>query len=94
MSSEAEAKAAMKRRAVAILTADNPRKADAVAIYADAWIEYQEAQRNIDEHGAVVFHPRTGAPIENPYLAARNRASALMLKIKLRTDRLWALVAS
>ena len=73
----------MKRRKstkatiVASLKADNPRASLAdVTMYADAFLEYQAAQANIAEHGSIVFHPRTGAPIENPYLVVRDRAPA------------------
>ncbi len=46
----------------------------AVALYADAFGEYRAAMANIREHGAVVFHPRTGAPIDNPFLRVRDAA--------------------
>ncbi len=92
---DASAKARMKARAIAILSASNPSAmhAAAVRIYADAFVEYLDAQRNIDTHGAIVFHPRTGAPIENPYTKTRDTASSKMLRIKLRVDRLWSELA-
>lgn len=64
-------------------------KASDIAMYADAFIEYRTAQLNIAEHGSIVFHPRTGAPIDNPYIGIRDRAGALLRKIRLNTDRLW-----
>lgn len=86
-----DARAQTKARAIRILTEANPSPmhAAAVRIYADAFTEYIDAQRNIDAHGTIVFHPRTGAPIENPYTKARDAASAKMLRIRLRVDRLW-----
>lgn len=81
-----------KMTAVSVLTEDNPRASAAdIAMYADVFVEYVKAQANISEHGSIVFHPRTGAPIENPYLAIRDRARATLSKTRLRTDRLWQL---
>ena len=79
-----------KDEAIAILVSDNPRAAmGQIRIYVDAWAEYTAAAANIDEHGTVVQHPRTGAPIPNPYLPVRDRASATISKSRLQTDRLW-----
>jgi len=47
---------------------------DRASQYADAYAEYRQAQANISEHGSIVQHPRTGNPIQNPYLAIRDRA--------------------
>jgi phage terminase small subunit len=47
---------------------------DLAVQYADAFLEYREASKNISEHGAIVQHPRTSNPIENPYLVVRDRA--------------------
>lgn len=43
-------------------------------LYADAFCEYRAAVRNIAEHGSIVLHPRTGAPVDNPYLKVRDKA--------------------
>jgi phage terminase small subunit len=61
-----------------------------VALYADAFLEYRLAQANIREHGPVVLHPRTGAPIDNPLLKVRDRARAALQKQHMRSDELWA----
>jgi hypothetical protein len=58
---------------IAGLEAKGTRR-DIAAQYADAYLEYQEAARNIAEQGAMVLHPRTANPIENPYLRIRDRA--------------------
>ena len=58
-------------------------------MYLHAFDEYKAAQANIAEHGAIVFHPKTGAPIENPYLSIRDKAGAKMLKLPLRSGDLW-----
>lgn len=88
---EVDERAALKSAYVAVLTRDNPgpSKLAAIRIYADAFSEYVEAQRNIDANGVIVFHPRTGSPIDNPFIRARDVAAAKMLRIKLRADRLW-----
>lgn len=80
-----------KEEIIAALTGANKsaRQSD-IAIYADAFIEYQAAQKNIDEHGSIVFHPRTGSPIDNPYAKVRDRASATIRAMKsIRADALW-----
>lgn len=79
-------KAAVRAR----LVEANPfASATEIALCADAYADYAAAQANIDEHGTIVFHPRTGAPIENPYLAIRSRAAALLLKVGLDPGGLW-----
>lgn len=65
-------------------------KRDRAVQYADACLEYQEASRNIDEHGAIVSHPRTGNPIENPYLAVRDRALKKLQSMRgVNAEGLW-----
>ena len=81
-----------QQRAIALIQAENRGVSlgDAT-IYADAFLAYQTAQANILEHGEIVAHPRTGAPIDNPYCATRARAAKAMQscsKVK-RTDMLW-----
>jgi phage terminase small subunit len=80
-----------KAEVIEKLTKANPSaRASDVAIYADAFMEYQAAQKNIDEHGSVVFHPKTGAPIDNPFCRVRDRASALILKMRaIKGDCVW-----
>lgn len=76
---------------IRILTEDNPRMpVDMIRIYASAFRDYQQAEANIAEHGTIVYHPRTGAPIENPYLKVRSGAQSTMLRCKLRNvARVW-----
>jgi phage terminase small subunit len=63
-----------------------------LAIYADALMDYRAAQANISEHGAVVFHPRTGAPIDNPYTRIRAAAAKIILATPLEAGPLWPAV--
>jgi phage terminase small subunit len=51
------------------------------ALYSDAVDLYNEAAKNISEFGAVTAHPRTGAPIENPYIKIRDGASKQIQQI-------------
>lgn len=70
------------------------RRADEATIraYATALRDYLVAEANVAEHGTIVFHPRTGAPIENPYLAIRERCQAAMARARLRhTEEAWRL---
>ncbi len=49
-------------------------KRDRAVQYADAWAEYQAASANIAKNGVIVAHPRTAAPLVNPYVAIRDGA--------------------
>lgn len=46
-----------------------------ITIYLDALSLYREASENIAKNGAVTGHPKTGAPITNPFLPIRDLAS-------------------
>lgn len=75
---------------LAKLRALNPRATPArIQIYADALADYREAQANIAQYGAIVNHPRTGAPITNPYIAIRDRSADRLLKLDLKAAGLW-----
>lgn len=80
-----------KATLIANLRRLNPRYSIAdIVIYVDAVAEYRAAQANIDEHGTIVMHPRTGAPITNPYMAVRDAAGKLIAKHpRLVTGGLW-----
>lgn len=67
----------------------NPRREAEVRIYVDTYADYCVAQANIEANGTIVFHPRTGAPIENPYLRIRDRAGKVITDSRLRTGDLW-----
>lgn len=83
--------AALRAWAREKLVAANPyAKVEKIERYLDAYAEYQVAQANIAEHGSIVMHPRTGAPIPNPYLPIRDKAARAMDAAKLRTNDLWS----
>lgn len=59
-------------------------------MYADIYLEYTKASANIEEHGLIVSHPRTGNPIENPYLVLRDRAYKKLLENRnVKAEVLW-----
>lgn len=76
---------------LAVLRAENPRVAPHdLVIYADAFLSYREAMANIEKNGNIVAHPRTGAPIENPYLKVRDSAIRIIRGAKrIKTGNLW-----
>ncbi len=80
-----------KPQIIELLKKENPKsKISDIVIYADAYMEYQAAQANITEHGPIVFHPRTGSPIDNPYIKIRNSASAIIRKMMaIKATGLW-----
>jgi len=74
---------------IAGLEAKGTRR-DLASMYADAYLEYREASKNIHDQGAMVLHPRTSNPIENPYLKIRDRALAKLRTMRaVKADWLW-----
>ncbi len=72
------------------LLLDNGVRIDIAHQYADAFYDYIKASRNIDEFGVIIPHPRTGNPIDNPYLKIRKQAlEALQGMEMVRADFLW-----
>lgn len=68
--------------ALDILCKNNPEMQIAsLVVFADAVAEYQEASENIAKNGAVSLHPRTGAPIENPYIKIRRAAGEVLARM-------------
>lgn len=64
---------------------------DLANLYADAWAEFVDATENVARVGSVCKHPRTGAPMENPYLRVRDRAFERLLKLRRKVNAagLW-----
>lgn len=73
------------------LQKDNPtRRLIDLQVFADALIVYSEASKNIRAHGAIVSHPRTGAPIENPYLKIQTQKGAVLAGMAhIKSDRVF-----
>jgi phage terminase small subunit len=76
---------------MAEIRAENPRAAEQdLQLYTGFFLDYVEAERNIRANGAIVVHPRTGSPIENPYNKVKAAAAASLGRLDLRTTRLWS----
>ena len=78
---------------LALLRQENPKaRQDDLILYADAFLAYQEAVGNIAKNGMVVAHPRTGAPIDNPYLRIREAAGKTLARLRRvrNIERLWS----
>lgn len=83
-------RAAARDLARRLLLADNPDvPIELVERYLDAYAAYRMAQANIAEHGEIVIHPRTGAPIDNPYRRVRADAARALDGLALESDALW-----
>ncbi|MFN8525100.1 MAG: hypothetical protein U0821_18545 [Chloroflexota bacterium] len=78
---------------VAELAKDNPgRKHLDLVVFAGALRAYAEASTHVRKHGAVVAHPRTGEPMENPYLKVQTQQGLLMRKLRgIESARVLAL---
>ena len=76
------------------LSKDNPRASSInIQIYSDALRTYSEAALNVLKNGAICSHPRTGAPIENPYLKIRAQQAAIIGKMPgIKSDRVLKLL--
>jgi len=87
----AESRAREARRAEVVprlLVEGNSR--DRATLYADAFIEYETATRNINENGLVTLHPRTMNPLENPYIRIRDKALDKLSKMRgVKVGNLW-----
>jgi len=80
---------------LSILEDANPSRPDLVAMYADQFGSYQEAQANIERVGNVCADPKTGKPIPNPYLVIRDNSRKAMLAMpKVKATALWAIVSA
>jgi hypothetical protein len=72
---------------------ENPAaKIGDVEQYSHQLLTYFEASLSVLVLGAIVAHPRTAAPMENPHLKQRNQSMSAMQKLKKirKTDETWA----
>ena len=64
-----------------------------IAMYVDSFLDYVEAQNNIIQYGNIVNHPRTGAPIVNPYIEIKMAAMKSLRASKIENSTvLWSAV--
>ena len=72
-----------REQAVKILLGFNPpERRHVIEMYVSSLLGYLEAQDNIERNGNIVAHPRTGAPLENPYLKVRSACLSEMNNMK------------
>lgn len=71
------------------LREDNPKaRLVDLMIYADALNNWFIATVNVRQNGAVCAHPRTGAPMMNPYLAVQAGQIAIIGRYpRINSDR-------
>lgn len=78
------------RTAIVAQLVEHGHRKDLAVQYVDAFLEYAEASKNINEHGVVVLHPRTSNPITNPYVEIRDRALRKLQSMRtVKADWLW-----
>jgi len=76
------------------LIKDNPGMPQTLlTVFADALTIYREAISNIKANGAIVAHPRTGAPIDNPYLKVQDVQGKILSRMTgIKADRVLTLL--
>lgn len=75
-----------------LIAQHNPNaRVDDVELYAHQFMTYCEAAKNIMLNGTICAHPRTGQPMENPYVKVRTGAMNAMQKVSrlLNLNPLW-----
>lgn len=72
----------------------NPRANGVIlGVTADALRVYAEAAANVRAHGAIVSHPRTAQPMENPYLKIMTAQAKFLTNLRgIKIDRVFALL--
>lgn len=72
-----------KIKIIDLLRSENKRANEIdLEVMANAILIYTEASNNIAKNGSIVLHPRTGSPIENPYLKVQYQQSSILLKYR------------
>lgn len=79
-----------------IIIEDNPKLSVSVAqVLSDALLAYAEAKENVAKNGTIVAHPRTGAPLENPYNKIMNQKAAIISRFDyVKTGRAFEQLSS
>lgn len=78
------------------LRIDNPAlPSPVIQMYADALDAYVAASANIKANGAICLHPRTGQPIENPYVKIQCQYQKTIASMRqVNADRVFHLLFS
>ena len=80
----------MTRKDAAEILVNNGVTESISALYADAYVEWKEAIENIEKNGSIVSNPRSGVPMENPYLKVRDKAFERLRTLKnIDSSGLW-----
>ncbi len=56
--------------------------ASAIEMLSVQWARWKLAEAHVAKHGPIVAAPRTGVPMQNPYLSVANAAAEKVLKIE------------
>lgn len=77
------------------LKKDNPKiPLVDLRVFANALATYWEASENLRANGVVCSHPRTGAPLENPYLKVQAAQAPILARFRaVRSDRVLRLLS-
>ena len=59
-----------------------PENSSAIEIASTNYARWKLAEAHVAEHGPVVAAPRTGVPMQNPYLSIANSAAAIVIKLE------------
>lgn len=79
-----------KPEIIALLREQNPTRHDVdLVVYAEAYIEHDAAQAKVEKLGSIVINEKTKMPVDNPYIAVRDRTARTMMDLRLRTGNLW-----
>lgn len=79
-----------KPEIIALLREQNPTRHDVdLVVYAEAYIEHEAAQAKVEKLGSIVINEKTKMPVDNPYIAVRDRTARTMMDLRLRTGNLW-----
>lgn len=54
----------------------------AIELAATQYARWKLAEAHVAKHGPVVAAPRTGVPMQNPYLSIANKAAELLIKLE------------
>ena len=78
-------------RVLEILREDNAKLSRTLLVAAADWIIQMDlGRKNVRQYGAHVLHPKSGTPIENPWLGTIEKAEKNLLgaaMIRIRKDR-------
>lgn len=78
-----DARAEWRRVAPQLLALGMLSKLDRAALsaYCVAWARWLQAEQHIKVHGPIVAAPRTGVPMQNPFLSVANKAMDQFLRL-------------